>query len=79
MEYFSMNSLRFWKLRFPKFYATSDMVYVPINWLLRFWIQNLMRLLMFDELVITISAELKSGFQLIMASIINEVLNLINL
>ena len=25
--------------------------------------QNLMRLLMFDELVITISAELKSGFQ----------------
>ena len=47
-------SLRFWEPQFPKSYVTSDMVYVPINWLLRFWIQNLMRLLMFDELVITI-------------------------
>ena len=74
---------------------------LTINWLLRFWIQNLtrllmfdelvitiletsgfqnlMRLLMFDELVITISSELKSGFQFSHASIINEVLNLINL
>ena len=47
-------SLQFWELQFPKSYATSDMAYVPINCLLRFWIQNLMRLLMFDELVITI-------------------------
>ena len=35
IEYFSMNlSLPFWKPRFPKSYVTSDMVYVPINWLL---------------------------------------------
>ena len=41
--------------------------------------QNRIQLPMFDELVITISAELKSGFQFNHASIINEVLNLINL
>ena len=80
------SSLRFFKPRFKKSHMTPDIVYVPINWLLQFWIQNLMqlltfdenrhydflnrglknliRLLMFHELVITISSELKSGFQL---------------
>ena len=37
---------------------TADIVYVPINYL-----RNHIRPLMFDELVIMISSELKSGFQ----------------
>ena len=65
---------------------TSDVVYVPINYIrnchydfLNRGLKNLIRFLMFDELVITISSELKSGFQFNHGIKINEVLNLINL
>ena len=49
---------------------TPDIVYVPINYIrnrhygfLNLGLKNLIRLLMFHELVIMISSELKSGFQ----------------
>ena len=53
-----------------KSHMTSDVVHVPINYIrnhhydfLNCSLKNLMRLLMFDELVITISCELRSCFQ----------------
>ena len=58
INYIRNHHYDFENQRFSKLYMTSDVVYVPI-----IYIRNRIRLLMFDELVITISSELKSGFQ----------------
>ena len=48
------SPLQFFKPWFKKSHTTPDEVYVPMNRLLQFWIQNLLQLLTFDELVIKI-------------------------
>ena len=70
INYIRNHHYNFLNQRFTKLYMTPDIVYIPINYIrnhhydfLNRCLKNLIRLLMFHGLVITISSELKSGFQ----------------